>query len=482
MGAADPATAVTATPPTAPATRARYGVLAFLCSLSFVLYIDRLCISMAAKDMEQELGFDHRAMGFIFGAFTVAYGLFEVPTGRWGDRYGSRGVLTRIVLWWSAFTVLTGCVPKFAFHSGYELAWPFTWPRFSGAVPLMFDSFLLLLLIRFLFGAGEAGALPNAARVVARWFPLANRGSAQGLINTCTLAGGVVTPVVVAQLMGWIGWRWVFAVFGLVGVVWATAFYRWFRDDPAQHPAANDAERRLIAAGTAGASGVDRHAPVPWRRVLGSANVWLLGGVITCSAFTSYLYYFWYPTYLQEGQGLDREWAGFYASTVLAGGAVGCALGGFLSDWVMRRVTNRSWGRSLIGFGGLGSGAGFLLLAIHCDSAVSAVACTSLASLSATAALPTWWGAVTEISGQHLGTLFGLMNSLGVPGAFASQLFMGFFADARKRQGFSGRDQWDPAFYVYAAALFIGACGWLFVDSTKSAVTPAETPGPSAQG
>src|SRR5438874_11422264 len=127
-----------------PATRVRYRVLAWLCSLSFILYIDRLCISKAAPQIEEELGISHTAMGFVFGAFTVAYGLFEVPTGRWGDRFGSRGVLTRIVLWWSAFTMLTACVWKFSLESGYFMRLPWT----ATPVPVLFDSLLLLLLIR----------------------------------------------------------------------------------------------------------------------------------------------------------------------------------------------------------------------------------------------------------------------------------------------------------------------------------------------
>src|SRR5262249_19087463 len=105
---------------TQPATRVRYGVLGFLCSLAFVLYLDRICISKAAPKIEEELQISHTAMGFVFGAFTVAYGLFEVPTGRWGDKYGSRGVLMRIVVWWSLFTVLTGCVWKFSWDTGYQ--------------------------------------------------------------------------------------------------------------------------------------------------------------------------------------------------------------------------------------------------------------------------------------------------------------------------------------------------------------------------
>src|SRR6266849_2169154 len=239
--------------PRVPATRVRYGVLAFLCSLSFVLYVDRICISQAAPSIESDLDISHSNMSIVFAAFTVAYGLFEVPTGRWGDRYGSRGVLTRIVVWWSAFTVLTGCVWKF----GYNVRLPWT----DEQVPL-FDSFLLLLLIRFLFGAGEAGALPNAARVVARWFPVGGRGPAQGLINTSALIGGAVAPVIAAYVIEWRGWRWAFFLFGLLGIVWALGFYRWFRDNPTEHPAVNEAERRLITSGAAGPLRSE-HPPVP---------------------------------------------------------------------------------------------------------------------------------------------------------------------------------------------------------------------------
>src|SRR5437660_12835396 len=132
-------------------TRVRYGVLAFLCALSFILYVDRICIGQAASQIEEDLSISHTAMGIVFAAFTVAYGLFEIPTGRWGDRFGSRGVLTRIVLWWSLFTALTGCVWKFSLESGYFIRLPWT----ATPVPVLFDSLLLLLLIRFLFGAGE---------------------------------------------------------------------------------------------------------------------------------------------------------------------------------------------------------------------------------------------------------------------------------------------------------------------------------------
>ncbi len=165
-------------------------------------------------------------------------------TGGWGDRYGSRGVLTRIVIWWSIFTALTGMVPAFSW-GGVELL---------GGTKLAMDSFLLLLVVRFLFGAGEAGALPNTARVIARWFPLSERGAVHGGTLFFMQLGGALAPILAAETIQLAGWRATFGIFGGVGLVWAGVFAWWFRDDPASHPSVNEAERRLIGNGAAARS------------------------------------------------------------------------------------------------------------------------------------------------------------------------------------------------------------------------------------
>ena len=177
-------------------TRVRYAVLAFLAAMTIVLYLDRVCIGQAAPMIKKDLGISETQKGVVFAAFTLAYAVFEVPTGRWGDRYGSRGVLTRIVVWWSFFTAMTGAAMGF-------------W---------------MLLAVRFLFGAGEAGALPNSARVLRAWFPESSRGRAQGFVTAAMLIGGALAPKVSQLLIDRVGWRWSFAVFGLFGVVWAVAF------------------------------------------------------------------------------------------------------------------------------------------------------------------------------------------------------------------------------------------------------------------
>jgi ACS family glucarate transporter-like MFS transporter len=193
---------------------------------------------------------------------------------------------------------------------------------------------------------------------------------------------------------------------------------------------------------------------------------------MTCTAFTAYMYYSWYPTYLEKGRELDGVRAGWLASAVLAGGAVGSTLGGYLADWLVRRTGDRRWSRRLVGAGGLSLASVCLLASLGCRSPVAAALVTAVACLSAAATVASWWAVVTEISGRHVGALFGLMNSLGVPGALASQLFFGAFADWRREHGYAAREQWDPGFYVYAGVLLLGAVAWLFVDATRPAVDP----------
>jgi len=450
--------------------RTRDGVWLFLCALSFILYLDRVCISQAAVPMSIELGLTNTQMGVIFAAFTLAYGLFEIPTGRWGDRYGSRGVLTRIVVWWSVFTILTACVWRL---DGLRSLWTGGDSQTVERL-LVYGPFVTLVIIRFLFGAGEAGAYPNTARVVSRWFPPQERGRVQGAIITCALVGGAVAPAAVAYLIeAFKSWRLPFVVFGLTGMVWAAAFYWWYRDDPSEKPGMTAAELAALRyAGTAGPI----HEPIPWRWVLVNRNVWLLGLTQTCGAFASYLYMFWFPSYLQRGRELSQWEAGSLASLVLAGGAAGALGGGYVADWMARCLPEGIWSRRLLGCGVMLVAAAAILVSVHVDSPVGATLCAACASLFAQSQQATWWNVTRQISGPHLGSLFGLLNSLGVPGAMGSQLFMGRFADWRHAQGFTGRAQWDPAFYVYAAVLAAGACCWLLLDPRRSAVGPHAEP------
>jgi ACS family glucarate transporter-like MFS transporter len=154
-------------------TRSRYKVLGLLFALAALTYLDRNCISAAAPTISQEFGFTPRQMGYIFSAFTLTYALFEIPSGWFGDRFGTRKSLTRIVLWWSAFTILTGATA----------------------------GFYSLLVVRLMFGAGEAGAIPNSASTVSRWFPASQKARAMGTVCIGHALGAAATPPLVLWLI-----------------------------------------------------------------------------------------------------------------------------------------------------------------------------------------------------------------------------------------------------------------------------------------
>lgn len=405
------------------------GVLALLCLLAAILYLDRICISQALKSIKDELELTNTQGSYILMAFTIAYGLFEVPSGWWGDRIGARRVLTRISIWWSIFTALTGAC----------------------------TGLWMLLAVRFLFGAGEAGAYPNSARVLARWFPDAERGRAQGVLITASQLGGVAAPTLAALLINSVGWRMAFVVFGAVGVVWAAGFYWWFRDDPAEHSAVSSGELKHIRQSVIAAG--PTHTPIPWRGVLASPSIWILGAIMTCAAFNSYFYYSWFPTYLKSARNVAELEAGRLNSLVLAGAAIGTFSGGFAVDRLLRRRQN-DLPRKLYGAIAYASAFAFLFFAVRCQSPRAMAALAAASSLAMSCTLPMWWSCAIGVSGRHVGSLFGLMNMLGVFGALGSQYFVGLYTDWAASRNLSGRAQWDPLFGVYMLVLLAGAVAW----------------------
>src|SRR5215510_11614036 len=220
---------------TAGESRARVTLLWFVFLLAVVTYLDRVCISAAAPYIIDDLKLTTRQMGTVLSAFALAYAVFEIPSGWLADMIGPRKVLTRIVLWWSAFTMLTAAARGYA----------------------------SLVAIRFLFGAGEAGALPSASNCVAKWFPLSERGKANGTLLFGTRVGGMVSVPLVLQIIGLWGWRASFVIVGTVGLVWAAAWWIWYRDSPASHPSVSASELAWI--GQDRRDGQGGHAKTPWR-------------------------------------------------------------------------------------------------------------------------------------------------------------------------------------------------------------------------
>ena len=437
-------------PPDERPTAVRYAVLFWLCTLALLLYIDRVCIGQAADTLSHDLKLSNTQLSWINIAFIISYCVFEVPTGHWGDRFGSRRVIARIVVWWSICTALTGAA--FGLWS--------------------------LLAIRFIFGAGEAGAFPNAARVVTRWFPQQERGLARGAITTTSQLGASIAMPLSASLIELVGWRWMFAIFGTLGLVWAGLFYWWYRDDPSEHPAVNRAERELI--GTAGPA-PHEHLPIPWSNVVKSPNVWLMGTIMAVGATLFYLLFSWYSKYLKNVHQITEQNSGWLTGLVIAGGALGCIAGGVVSDLVIRRTSERRWTRRLVG-------AGMLLLSAlsmgcfrFCDHPLATTLCCAASLFFLQVSIPTWWTVVAEISGPHGAAMFGLMNGLGGVGILTMNLLVGPVVDARVAAKVPPLEVWRPVFDGVALALACGAVCWLFVDATRSIVATNQIPNPQSQ-
>lgn len=411
-----------------PATRVRYVVVAFCFALSVITYIDRVCISAAAPAITGELRLTRVQMGAVFSAFTLAYALFEVPSGWWGDVAGARRVLTRIVVWWSLFTALTGT------------AW----------------NFLSLAACRFLFGAGEAGAFPNCTRIFSRWMPATERGIAHGVIFTGSRLGGSLTPYTVVALIAALGWRPTFAVFGALGLVWAAAFYVWFRDNPAEKASVNRAELEQIRGGPESAE--PGRPRVPWRALLASGNLWAICLMYGCMFYGWYFYITWLPTYLQEAHGLSAGRSGLYAGMPLLFGAFGCVLGGLLTDTLVRRHGVKL-GRRAVGLTSLLAAGAFLLASVFLRDPLQVILAISLSAFCNDLALSACWAVCIDTGKAYAGTVSGCMNTFGNLGGTLSPFLVGVFLERFH--------SWQLPFYVASAFYFLGALFWLRIDPTE---------------
>ncbi|MBI5083740.1 MAG: MFS transporter [Acidobacteria bacterium] len=415
-------------PPQAP-TRARHWVIVFAVTLAILSYIDRVAMSQAAPSISKDLGFSKPQMGAIFSAFAFAYALFEIPGGWMGDWMGPRRVIMRIVLWWSFFTAATGWM------------WNFT----------------SMWVVRFLFGAGEAGCFPNLTKAFTTWLPTHERVRAQGIMWSFARWGGAFTPPLFAFLFAYMGWRQVFFVFGLVGVVWAVFFYRWFRDNPADHPSVNAAELGLLAGAEKTASG---HGDVPWGRMIASRSVWLLWAQYFLITYPWYFYITWLPTYLQEDRGLSMSESARYAILPLLFGGFGSLSAGFLSKRLAIAAGSLGRARRMLGVAGFLGATCFMLACIQLRDPLYGMLAMGMASFCNDLVMPGAWGACMDVGGKYAGTLSGSMNMFG---NFAGILAPSIGGLILARTG----GNWDIFLYTMAGAYFLGAFCWPFIDPTK---------------
>lgn len=411
-------------------TATRYRVLLFVYLAAFITYLDRVCMSVAAPAMQADLGLSQMEFAWVFTVFYIAYGVFEIPTAWLGDRWGQRRMLIRIVGCWSLFTVFTGLVRNLP----------------------------ALLITRTVFGAAEAGAFPTLSRALSRWFPLDERSRANGVMWMGARSGGALAPPIAVALMAVVGWRYTFAIFGAVGLIWCAVWAFWYRDDPADHSAVNVGELRKIQLGAAPAPHSSER--VPWRRLLLNPTMIALFCSYFASGFGFQFFVTWLPTYFMSEHGLSLQQSGIYAALPLAAGALGCVLGGVIADWITRRTGSVTIGRRSVGVSGFLLGAVGYAAAIFVSSPEAAIAFLVLASGAHDLTLPVLWATTTDAGGRFGGTAAGFVN-------FASSL-SGMMAPLSAAWLHSVFGSFHAVFYAAAAMYVAGAALWLIIDPRKS--------------
>ncbi len=413
-------------PPYERPTRVRYWVIVFAVSLAVVTYIDRVSISRAAPDIMKDIGLDSAQMGWVFGVFGLAYALFEVPGGFLGDWLGPRRVLTRVVVWWSFFTAATGW------------AWNYT----------------SMLVTRTMFGAGEAGCFPNVTKSFTTWLPEEERVRAQGLMWMSARWGGAFTPPLVGFVMRKVGWRHAFEIFGCLGAIWAFLFYRWYRDDPRQNPKLNQAERELLHDSSHLASG---HSDVPWRKLAGSMQVWMLCWQYFCLSYPWYFYITWLPTYLKQGRHLDLTLVEILSIFPLLFGGAANPVGVWLGSIITRRTGSVARSRRTMGYIGFAGAAGFLWFSTTLHNPVYAVLAMAMASFANDLVMPGAWAAAMDVGCEYAGTLSGAMNMWGNVGGALCPVVTGYITKWSP-------GNWNLAFYVSVGMYLGGVVCWYFLD------------------
>jgi ACS family glucarate transporter-like MFS transporter len=398
----------------------RHTVLFLLVALAMVTFLDRISIAVAGPRIQQDLHISTARWGWILGAFVLAYGLFEAPAGALGDRYGQRRVLTRIVLWWSIFTSLTGAAVNFS----------------------------TLLATRFLFGAGEAGAYPNISGAIARWFPVAERARTQGFIWAASRFGGALAPLLVTPLQAAIGWRWSFVILGAAGAFWVIGWRAWYYDDPRAHPGIRPAEVVEIAPAAARPA----HADAPWSELLRQRQLWLMVAMYWCYAWGSWFYFGWFPVYLVRNAKFSEPEMGLVSALPYLLGAVGNVIGGVLSDRLVVRWGLKK-GRRVVGCASLAASAALILAMTFAREHWAIIVFSSLGFGVADLMLPAAWAICLDIGRDHAGAVTGFMNTAGQFGGVVCSVLFGYVVEAT---GSYRAPVWIVAGMVLLAALLFG--------------------------
>lgn len=417
-------------------TNKRYILIVLLFFHTVNTYMDRICISAASESIKSDLGISNQLMGYIFGIFAIGYALFQIPSGWIADKYGPKKALSWIVLSWSSLTALTGA------------AW----------------NFVSLLVIRFLFGVGEAGAFPGATKAFYKWMPAKERGIANGIFHSGARVGAAMSLFLLPFLIRFVGWRMTFVITGLLGLVWVVFWLYWYKDNPRQNLKINDLELEYIEKGIS-----DNHvfnSKLSLGQILTSPNMMFVMFQYIASNITFFISFTWLLPYLVSQWGPGAE---IYAPIPLLFGI----FAQWLSGWLIMQIYDKGYPvnsrkiPAIIGFSIAVIGL-LMITVIHESSALAFTIFFSVAVFGVEMTIAPSWSLCMDIGGNKSGTVSATMNMLGNIGAAISAILFPFFINHVTIPIISNSSGTANSFFVFAACMnLLAIVAWINIRPTR---------------
>ena len=389
-------------------------VLALLCLLYLILFVNRVNISTAAPLMKADLKLTNTQLGLVLSAFAIPYAIFQLIGGWVGDKFGPRLTLSLCCALVGVSTILTGAA----------------------------QGFVSLFALRVALGFGEGAAFPTATRAMSRWTPVRSWGFAQGITHSFARLGNAITPPIMAVLLLFISWRGSFVVLGLASFVWLFVWAGYFRNEPEDHPAITAADLAALPVRNSANTEV-----IPWwllaRRILPVTMVDF------CYGWTLWLFLSWIPSFFFENYHLNLQSSAMFSAGVLFAGVIGDTVGGLASDRLLRMTGSLVVARRAVIVTGFLGAFVFLVpvILIH-DLRIAAVG-LSLAFFFAELIVAPIWSIPMDIAPRYAGSASGMMNFGFAVAGLVSPSSFGYLVD---RTG-----SWVVPFIGSTALLLLGA-------------------------
>jgi MFS family permease len=314
----------------------------------------------------------------------------------------------------------------------------------------------MLLIVRFLFGVGEAGAYPNTSIILSKWFPVLERGRAQATIWGASRIGAALTPFIVLPIQQKFSWHVSFYTLGFVGIVWVLFFIFWQKEDPTQSKDISKQELDYILANRDLPLQVENEKTSFWSGFK-NKNLAFLLLMYVCYAVGAYFFQSWFHTYLQKGRQIPAQQLIWASSVPYLLAALGCFTGGWLSDKACLRF-RKKWGRRIVPMVGLFVSGICIVSASLVNDNLTCIILLGIGMAFMDLTAPVAWAVAMDLGGTKSGTVSGAMNSAGLLGAYLSTVVFGYLA--------STYGYYLPVLFI-GILVFCGSFVWLKIDASQ---------------